>query len=302
MYNKIRTNGTLLAWFGVILLAPDALLIRFSGLDGIALLFWRGLLAGGTLLILWMCFSGKQAKQDWAVILSPIGLFFVLIHVINVIAFAIGITMTSAVVMLTGLATMPLFTILFSIPILGERPNWQTWLAVICCMFGILIVVLSGHQAIGAPKGSPIIGGFLGVSAAAGLGLTMVLKRRNPKLPILLSAGWANIISVILAWGILGQQIPTLPQTALGLNHYNDNGNNSPPPSLLRPNGSPPLHHRHHRRSNNANRKHNGPPMGMARNNRTPKPPNGPRFSNSDSITRILFFEGGEGKWRKLKT
>ena len=217
MYNKIRTNGTLLAWCGVILLAPDALLIRFSGLDGIALLFWRGLLAGGTLLILWMCFSGDKAREDWAVILSPIGIFFVFIHVINVIAFAIGITMTSAVVMLTGLATMPLFTILFSIPILGERPNWQTWLAVICCMFGILIVVLSGHQAIGAPKGSPIIGGFLGVSAAAGLGLTMVLKRRNPKLPILLSAGWANIISVILAWGILGQQIPTLPQTPLAL-------------------------------------------------------------------------------------
>ena len=217
MYNKLKTNGTLLAWFGVILLAPDALLIRFSGLDGIALLFWRGLLAGGTLLILWMCFSGKQAKQDWAVISSPIGIFFVFIHVINVIAFAIGITMTSAVVMLTGLATMPLFTILFSIPILGERQNWQTWLAVMFCMFGILIVVLSGHQAIGAPKGSPIIGGFLGVSAAAGLGLTMVLKRRNPKLPILLSAGWANIISVILAWGILGQQIPTLPQTPLAL-------------------------------------------------------------------------------------
>ena len=217
MYNKLKTNGTLLAWFGVILLAPDALLIRFSGLDGIALLFWRGLLAGGTLLILWMCFSGDKAREDWAVILSPIGIFFVFIHVINVIAFAIGITMTSAVVMLTGLATMPLFTILFSIPILGERPNWQTWLAVICCMFGILIVVLSGHQAIGAPKGSPIIGGFLGVSAAAGLGLTMVLKRKNPKLPILLSAGWANIISVILAWAILGQQIPTLPQTALGL-------------------------------------------------------------------------------------
>ena len=217
MYSQFKTNGTLLAWFGVILLAPDALLIRFSGLDGIALLFWRGVLAGGTLLILWMCFNGAKAKQDWAVILSPIGLCFVLIHVINVIAFALGITMTSAVVMLTGLATMPLFTILFSIPLLGERPNWQTWLAVICCMFGILIVVLSGHQAIGAPKGSPIIGGFLGVLAAAGLGLTMVLKRKNPKLPILLSVGWANLLSVVLAWGILGQQIPTLPQTPLAL-------------------------------------------------------------------------------------
>ena len=217
MYNRLRANGTLLAWFGVILLAPDALLIRFSGLDGIALLFWRGLLAGGTFLILWMCFSGAKAKQDWVFILSPIGLFFVFVHFINVIAFAIGITMTSAVVMLTGLATMPLFTILFSIPILGERPNWQTWLAVACCMFGILIVVLSGHQAIGAPKGNPIIGGFLGVSAAAGLGLTMVLKRRNPKLPILLSAGWANLISVVLAWSILGQQIPILPETTLGL-------------------------------------------------------------------------------------
>ena len=54
MRNQLTTNGAFIAWIGVILLAPDAMLIRFSGLDGFGLLFWRGLLMGLTLFALWV--------------------------------------------------------------------------------------------------------------------------------------------------------------------------------------------------------------------------------------------------------
>lgn len=35
---SVKNNGALIAWFGVILLAPDALLIRITELEGMMLL------------------------------------------------------------------------------------------------------------------------------------------------------------------------------------------------------------------------------------------------------------------------
>jgi drug/metabolite transporter (DMT)-like permease len=208
---KSVPNGALIAWFGVILLAPDALLIRITGLEGMSLLFWRGLLMGGTLMVLWLIFATRRLRQDIRVALSPVGLLLIGVFTVDAITFAIGITMTSATVMLTALATMPIFTVLFSIPMLGEKPSIQTWLTVLFCGIGIVIVVTSGHEAIGAPTGSPIIGGCLGIFTAAGLGFAMVLKRRYPELPTMLSTGTANMMTVGVAWVLLGNAVPVLP-------------------------------------------------------------------------------------------
>ena len=208
---KSVPNGALIAWFGVILLAPDALLIRITGLEGMSLLFWRGLLMGGTLIVLWLIFAARRLRQDIRVALSPVGLLLIGVFTVDAITFAIGITMTSATVMLTALATMPIFTVLFSIPMLGEKPSIQTWLTVLFCGIGIVIVVTSGHEAIGAPTGSPIIGGCLGIFTAAGLGFAMVLKRRYPELPTMLSTGTANMMTVGVAWVLLGNAVPVLP-------------------------------------------------------------------------------------------
>lgn len=208
---KSVPNGALIAWFGVILLAPDALLIRITGLEGMSLLFWRGLLMGGTLMVLWLIFAARRLRQDIRVALSPVGLLLIGVFTVDAITFAIGITMTSASVMLTALATMPIFTVLFSIPMLGETPSIKTWLTVLFCGIGIVIVVTSGHEAIGAPTGSPIIGGCLGIFTAAGLGFAMVLKRRYPELPTMLSTGTANMMTVGVAWVLLGNAVPVLP-------------------------------------------------------------------------------------------
>ena len=208
---SFKHNGALIAWFGVILLAPDALLIRITELEGMKLLYWRGLLMGATLLMLWLMFSYRRLRQDIQVALSPVGLLQIAVFTVDAIAFAIGITMTSAVVMLTALATMPIFTVLFSIPMLGERPSFRTWLTVLFCMLGITIVVTSGHEAVGAPTGSPVIGGLLGIFTAAGLGFAMVLKRQNPELPTMLSTGTANLITVAVAWLLLAMVVPAFP-------------------------------------------------------------------------------------------
>ena len=64
MPKHLTTNGAFIAWLGVILLAPDAMLIRFSGLDGFGLLFWRGLLMGLTLFALWLSFGYRKIRRE----------------------------------------------------------------------------------------------------------------------------------------------------------------------------------------------------------------------------------------------
>lgn len=286
---KSVPNGALIAWFGVILLAPDALLIRITGLEGMSLLFWRGLLMGGTLMVLWLIFAARRLRQDIRVALSPVGLLLIGVFTVDAITFAIGITMTSATVMLTALATMPIFTVLFSIPMLGEKPSIQTWLTVLFCGIGIVIVVTSGHEAIGAPTGSPIIGGCLGIFTAAGLGFAMVLKRRYPELPTMLSTGTANMMTVGGGVGIAGQCGSGIASRNTSDAGLADHGHTGSADGVFRADGCPALYLGDHRWADHADRKHYGAAMGVDRHRRTAKHHDGGRFHHCDQQPEFLF-------------
>ena len=56
------TAGLVMALAGALLITPDTLLIRLSGLE-LGLTFWRGVLIGGGLCVLWMLFEGRRASQ-----------------------------------------------------------------------------------------------------------------------------------------------------------------------------------------------------------------------------------------------
>ena len=57
--------GTLLALFGVLILTPDTLVIRLSGLERWALMGWRGILMGAMCLLLWRLLLTRNARQEW---------------------------------------------------------------------------------------------------------------------------------------------------------------------------------------------------------------------------------------------
>ena len=56
--------GIGLALLGALIITPDTLLIRFSGLEGWPLTASRGLLIGGAMLLCWMIISGRQMGTD----------------------------------------------------------------------------------------------------------------------------------------------------------------------------------------------------------------------------------------------
>ena len=66
--------GVLLAFFGVLILTPDTLVIRLSGLERWSLMGWRGILMGAMLLVIWRLLLTKNASEEWRSLNSLPGL------------------------------------------------------------------------------------------------------------------------------------------------------------------------------------------------------------------------------------
>ncbi|MEK0083493.1 DMT family transporter [Benzoatithermus flavus] len=67
--------------------------------------------------------------------------------------------------------TQPLIVIAFSVPLLGERPGWRRWAAVVAGFLGVLVMLRPGAGVFGA-------GALAAMVNAIGNGLALVLIRR----------------------------------------------------------------------------------------------------------------------------
>ena len=187
--------GTILALIGVLVLTPDTLVIRLSGLERWALMGWRGVLMGAMSLLLWRLFLTRNPRGEWRSLASWQGLLVIAAFSMNSATFTLGIVETSATVVLTAVATMPIFAAILSFFMLGERQGWLGWLAITAAMCGVVIVVMDGGNAIGSPDGSVLLGGIFGVLTAAGLALTFTMARKYNDLGILPAAALGAMIS-----------------------------------------------------------------------------------------------------------
>ena len=202
--NKLSKNsrfGLVLAVIGALLISPDTLFIRLSQMDVWAVLSWRGGQMGMVLLLIWGISKWMRPKhtisEDIKAIISREGVCGIFLMFLSGVAFAYGVVQTSVAIILFSLATMPLFSALFSRLILGEPLKKSTFLVIIICLFGIGLAISDGHSAVGAPNGSVIIGGLCGLLAAASLGLVFVLFRANASVPLLPVNGLGALLSVL---------------------------------------------------------------------------------------------------------
>ena len=187
--------GILLALIGVLVLTPDTLVIRLSGLERWALMGWRGILMGAMSLLLWRLLLTRNASREWRSLVSWQGVLVIAAFSMNSATFTLGIVETSATVVLTAVATMPIFAAILSYFMLGERQGWLGGLAITAAMGGVVVVVLDGGNAIGSPEGSVLLGGIYGVLTAAGLALTFTMARKYNDLGILPAAALGAMIS-----------------------------------------------------------------------------------------------------------
>lgn len=184
-------KGLLITFVGVLVLSPDTLLIRLAAIDQWAMLVYRGLLmALGMALISKMFDSAPLARQYRDI--GRTGIFAAICFATSTIAFVNAIIYTTVAHTLIIVATAPLFAALFSRLFLGERLKLATFIAIVCVLFGMAMVV-------GQPdEGSHWSGNLYALISAISIAVTFVLNRKNRNTNMVPAISLSGVLSAIL--------------------------------------------------------------------------------------------------------
>lgn len=194
-------HGLALATAGALVLTPDALFMRLSGMAGFQMAGWRGLLMGAAMLIPWALVSRARGR-DLAVLCSGTGAVLVAAQYVNMTLFSVGIAHAPVAVMLAGVAAVPVFAALLSWLVLGERTRPATWAAIAAVLAGLALAVSGGQGA--GPGSSALIGALAGLAVALVLALNFVLLRARPGIPIALVIGVGATLAGATGWAVTG--------------------------------------------------------------------------------------------------
>jgi drug/metabolite transporter (DMT)-like permease len=170
MQAKEQLTGIGLALTGVLVLSPDALLIRLVDTDRATLLFWRTVLQGLTLwAFLAVYYRGRLPGivrgMGWT------GFKATFVFGLTTVLFVTSITLTTAANTLFMMATAPLWAALISRVFLGERIALRTWVAIACALVGIGIIFAGGLG------GGTLLGDAIGLAAALSLAVQLTIAR-----------------------------------------------------------------------------------------------------------------------------
>lgn len=178
-------KGFSLAITGVLVLSPDALLIRLVDADGWTISMYRTGFMAITLFVASL-FMGRARVIDLWRGLDRKGLLAAALYCVATIMFIGSITRTMAANTLVIVAAMPLAAAVFSRVFLGECQHRETWFAVIAVLVGVAIIFM------GSLGTGNLLGDLMALISACALGGNFTALRRstlkNP-LPTLIIAG-----------------------------------------------------------------------------------------------------------------
>lgn len=189
-------HGTALAILGTLVLTPDTLFMRWSEMEGFAMLAWRGLLMGPLLIGLWFLRTGAAMSETVRALGRPAALGVVFCHALNATLFSLGVWVAPVSVVLFGVATVPVFAAIFARLVAGERTGAATWVATAAVLSGIALAVSGGGAGPERADGAEaLLGALAGLGVAVTLALSFVLIRATAALPILPAIGAGSCLA-----------------------------------------------------------------------------------------------------------
>ena len=114
-----RNKGLLLSLAGVLILSPDSLLIRLSGLNDFSLIFYRSSIPTISIFIFLLYYYKFNILNSF-ISIGSIGIFYALLYAITHICFVYSIQNTSVANTLVLIAAAPIFAAIFSTFILKK--------------------------------------------------------------------------------------------------------------------------------------------------------------------------------------
>lgn len=130
-----RLRGYLITMTGVLLLSPDALLVKDTSVDVATFMFWRGLMLGLVLLVI----AGARYRERLGQAVracGPAALWCPLAFAASAWAFVGATRLTSAGNVLVMINLAPLVAGLIGMLFFGQRLRRQTWVVIAVCVIG----------------------------------------------------------------------------------------------------------------------------------------------------------------------
>ena len=215
-------NGLMLALAGALLLTPDTLLMRLSGLDGGAMLAWRACLAGLVFLSIGLIARFKEEKGNRARV-SSFGFWsLVICQIGNASFFAFGIALAPVAVVLLAVATVPVIAALLGYFLLGELADRRVWATIVLVFSGILMSVAGDIERGLNIDFETLLGACCGLAVAISLAFNFVIIRKNKTVPFELAIGLGALIAGCTAfylwpaaWQVRGASLIYISVTGL---------------------------------------------------------------------------------------
>lgn len=187
-----HTQGLILTTIAVLILSPDALLVRLIGCDVWTLLFWRCLLTATTTSLLLAARYRQRFLHSFRAIGSS-GLYSAATIVCGSILFVNSLKQTTAANTLIILAATPVISSLFSSLFLKEKIARRTWLAIFVCFGGILLIFS------GSLTGGLLLGDVLALGATCMWATNIVILRHGREVNMIPANVLGNLCVVPLA-------------------------------------------------------------------------------------------------------
>jgi drug/metabolite transporter (DMT)-like permease len=215
-------NGLMLALAGALLLTPDTLLMRLSGLDGGAMLAWRASLAGLVFLSIGLIARFREVKENRARVASFEFWSLVICQIGNASFFAFGIALAPVAVVLLAVATVPVIAALLGYFLLGELADRRVWATIILVFSGILMSVAGDIERGMNIDFETLLGACCGLAVAVSLAFNFVIIRKNKTVPFELAIGLGALIAGCTAfylwpaaWQVRGASLIYISVTGL---------------------------------------------------------------------------------------
>lgn len=179
-------KGLLLTFSAVLILSPDALLVRLIHTEIWTLLFWRCLLTG----LMMMLFLALRYRTDLIKVIARTGrpgLLSALTITCGSLLFVNSLKQTSAANTLIILAATPVISSLLSALFLKEKISRSTWLAIMVCFSGILLI-FSGSLHNGL-----LVGDLLALGATTMWGSNIVIIRSGKEVNMIPANALGNL-------------------------------------------------------------------------------------------------------------
>ena len=167
-------KGLLIAFFGILILSPDAVLVRLADSNSWTVLFWRGLFfAAGIVVILLLTYRSKAVNE--LINIGKGGMLIGLLTALGGTSFILAIHYTSIAKALVIISISPIVVAIVSLIMLKEKPTLYTWLSMILVFIGIYIV-MSGDTS-----GVNLLGNFFALISVivGGFSFTLLRKYKN---------------------------------------------------------------------------------------------------------------------------